>query len=101
MKILVAGAWQWPWYEQACADALTSLGHDVRRFSWLERFRIFHQGVVEPVYLSKSAELQNRAIWGPEVFALNNDLSQVARELQPHVLFVYRGTHIFPGTLRK
>jgi len=101
MRILVAGEWVWPWYEQACADALTKLGHEVRRFSWIERFRNFASGKVEPIYISKFAELQNRAIWGPKVFALNIDLLKSVKEFRPHFVFAYRATHIFPSTLRK
>jgi len=101
LRILIAGAWQWPWYEQACADALTKLGYEVRRFSWEQRFRNFTNGKVEPIYISKFAELQNRALWGPKVFALNADLLKSVREFRPHCLFAYRPTHIFPSTLRK
>jgi len=100
MKILVAGEWAWPWHERACADALTKLGHKVQRFSWMDRFRYVRNGDVEPRYISKYKEIQNRITYGPSVFALNADLLKAVKEFQPEVLFVYRATHIFPRTLR-
>jgi hypothetical protein len=101
MRILVAGEWVWPWYEQACADALAKLGCEIRRFSWMERFRRFRNDAVEPFHISKYAEFQNRTLWGPDVVALNADLLKAVKEFQPDVLFVYRATHIFPRTLQK
>jgi len=74
MRILVAGEWQWPWYEQACAEALCRLIHEVQRFFWAERFVHFVLERVEPISLSKAAELQNRVLWGPTVFAVKHDL---------------------------
>jgi hypothetical protein len=101
MRILIAGEWVWPWYEQACADALAKLGCEIRRFSWMERFRKFRDNKVEPVYVSKLAELQSRAIWGPAIFALNADLFEAVKEFQPDILFAYRATHVISKTLRK
>lgn len=100
VRILVGGAWQWPWYEQACAEALRSLGYEVQRFSWDERFERFVPGQVEPVPLSQMADWQNRAVWGPRVFGINWDLFKAIRLSQPQILLAYRATHIFPSTLR-
>ena len=101
MRILVAGAWQWPWYEKACADALRSLGHEVQRFSWFERFSRFVPGIVEPVAKSKIADFENRVKIGPRTIGINCDLGRAVKSFQPHILFAYRGTHIFPSTVRK
>ena len=100
MRIIVAGAWQWPWYEQACAEALRSLEHEVKRFSWDERFERFVPDQVEPIPLSRAAAWQNRAIWGPTVFAVNWDLFKAVKRFQPQILLAYRATHVFPSTLR-
>jgi hypothetical protein len=100
MRILVAGAWKWPWYELACSDAFLSLGHEVRRFSWAERFERSTENRVEPLSLSRVANWQNRTLWGPKVFVLNRDLLESVKSFRPRILFAYRPTHIFPGTLR-
>ena len=101
MRVLIAGEWAWPWYEEACANALVKLGHEVMRFSWLEKFRCFRVGDVEPQYFSKYREIQNRLIFGPIVSALNKELLKTVEEFRPHILLGYRATHIFPATLRK
>lgn len=67
----------------------------------MERFRKFRDNKVEPVYVSKLAELQSRAIWGPAIFALNADLFKAVNEFQPDILFAFRATHIISRTLRK
>ncbi len=41
MKILLAGAWQYEFYEYACAEALARLGVTVERFSWSRYFSCF------------------------------------------------------------
>jgi len=101
MRILIAGEWVWPWYEEACGDALVKLGHEVQRFSWVERFRSFKVGDVEPQYFSRYREIQNRLILGPIVSALNKELLKTLEEFRPHMVLGYRATHIFPATLRK
>lgn len=100
MRIIVAGAWQWSWYEPVCAEALSRLGHNVKRFSWAERFVHFVPERVEPIPYSTITAFQNRLVWGPKVSAMNNDLIKVVRGFQPQVLFAYRATHFFPSTLR-
>ncbi len=38
MKILLAGAWQYEFYEYACAEALVRLGILVEQFRWNSYF---------------------------------------------------------------
>jgi len=101
MRILVVGEWQWPWYERACADALRSLGHEVQRFSWFERFSRFVPGFVEPIPISKMAHLENRTKIGPKTLSINLDLIRAVKRFRPHILFTYRATHIFAITLKR
>jgi spore maturation protein CgeB len=101
MRILIAGEWHWPWYEQACADALEYLGHKVHKFSWIERFYHFNLGHVELLPVSKYAEIEYRLKWGPRLFSMNSDLIRSVKEFQPHIFFAYRPTHIFPSTIEK
>ena len=32
--ILLVGNYNWDWYEEACCDALESLGYEVHRYGW-------------------------------------------------------------------
>ena len=38
---------------------------------------------------------------GPTVFRLNEDLLDFALQVQPDLIFIYRGTHVFAKTVRK
>ena len=100
MKLMVVGQWMWPWYQEACAEALRSLGCTIEKFSWLDDF---HQRVpdrVEPVYLSRWAAVQNRLLAGPTVSRLNRRLLQAAERSLPDVIWLYNSTHILPRTVR-
>ena len=44
---------------------------------------------------------QNKFTFGPAMLALNCGLIRQAQAFRPDLIFVYRGTHIWPGTLRK
>lgn len=90
LKILLAGNWEWQIYEDACAKALTALGNAIVPFA----FRSFFEG--------KSGHYQRglAALPGPAAFALNRSLVKTAQASKPDVLFVWRGTHVWPATLR-
>lgn len=95
MKILLAGEWQADIHEAAWANGLRALGHHVTPFGWHERFQR-GTGIVRRL----SARVQNRALIGPLVARLNWDLLRLAIDDRPDVLLLFRGTHIWPGTLR-
>jgi hypothetical protein len=91
VKILLAGNWQWDQYEAACANALDKLGHEVRPFSFSRFFggRLGHyQNVLA-------------ALPGPAALGLNRGLVDCAEEFQPCMSLFWRGTHVWPATLRK
>lgn len=90
MKILLAGDWRYDIYERACANALSHLGADVKGFAWNRYFRSL-LGQVQAKWLFP----------GPLIFQLNYDLLRFAKEVMPDVIFIWRGTHILPQTLRK
>ena len=90
MRILIAGNWAWMHYEKAFADALKNLGHEVVPFSFQEYFK----GIL--------GHYQNALpIPGPAFWKLNCALLKKVRESNPNVVFVWRGTHLLPGTLRR
>lgn len=90
LKILLAGNWEWKIYEDACAKALTALGNVIVPFA----FRPFFKGMTGHYQRGLAA------LPGPAAFALNRSLVRTAQQSNPDVLFVWRGTHVWPATLR-
>ncbi|MCZ7383423.1 MAG: glycosyltransferase [Candidatus Methanoperedens sp.] len=90
MKILIAGDWRWPIYEQAFSQALSELGHHVIPFSFSDYFagRIGHYQSAIPFP-------------GPALLRINKQLLKKASVEKPEVVFVWRGTHILPGTIKQ
>ncbi|TAJ80676.1 MAG: hypothetical protein EPO42_03850 [Gallionellaceae bacterium] len=95
MKILVVGDWHSELHEQAVFNAFQSLGHEVSKFSWHDYFKPSNR--IDSFY----KKLQNRFIVGPIIWRLNRDLMSAAAGFVPDMIFVYRGTHITAGTLKK
>jgi len=98
-KILVAGSWLWPWYHEACARALESLGYTVERFGWRAVF--YRDGLVQgqPRYRSRWAALQNRLLFGPALRRINAQLIERAAQFKPDLIWLYNCTHVFPRTV--
>lgn len=88
-KLLLAGGWQYDFYEKACADALAQNGVEVVPFSW-NRFFSSLPGRAEAKYV----------IAGPLTLAMNHRLLSTVRRERPDFVFVWRGTHVLPRTLR-
>ena len=99
MRILVVGDWHSELHEQAVFDALSKLGHKVVAFPWFQFFRPYPGKLSWLDSLLKRA--QNKYLIGPVLSRINRDLLAVVAREQPELVFVYRGTHIFPSTLRR
>ena len=95
MKILVVGDGHSAIHEQAVAEAFRKLGHRVEVLYW---FNYFHANSAVKKYWLK---VQNKLIWGWQVFKLNSDLIEMASQFTPDLVFVYRGTHITAYTISK
>lgn len=98
MKILVAGDWHSELHEEAVYRAFRELGHEVLRFEWHTYF--------EPTStlgraLRPFLKAQNKYQMGPRVNFLNSRLIAMVAAQQPDIVFIYRGTHILPRTLKK
>jgi spore maturation protein CgeB len=91
VRILLAGNWRWEHWEAAWTRALQELGHDVAPFSFYDFFN------------GKLGRYQNAlaAIPGPAAIRLNDKLLERVSQIRPDVLFVWRGTHVWPSTLQK
>lgn len=98
MKILIAGDWHSELHEEAMFRAFQELGHEPIRFAWHHYFKISPQSSNLNLVITK---FQGKYMFGPIVDKLNNDLIQKTLEEQPDILFIYRGSHIYPSTLKK
>jgi spore maturation protein CgeB len=95
LRILIAGDWHSELHEEAVFNAFKTLGHEVLKFAWHDYFKPCNRVDVF------NKKFQNRFIIGPIIKKLNQDLIKVATEFAPDMIFVYRGTHITAGTLKR
>lgn len=100
MRILVAGDWHSELHEEAVYWAFTELGHQVVRFPWHHYFKPVQRGGLMQLASTLNGKLQNKFIIGPHVSRLNRDFCRAMTEFEPEMVFLYRGTHILPDTLR-
>jgi spore maturation protein CgeB len=94
----VVGDWHSELHEQAVFDALSKLGHEVVAFPWFQYFRPCPGWL--NIFDSIIKRAQNKYLMGPLLSCINRDVLAVAASEQFDLVFVYRGTHIFPSTLR-
>lgn len=98
MKILIVGDWHSELHEEAVFNAFKKLGHESFKFAWHQYF--------EPKGWAKRftrlfLKAQNKYIAGPVVSQLNHDLFDFALQVQPDMIFIYRGTHIYAKTVKR
>lgn len=96
MKILLAGDWHSRVHEEPAFLALRCLGHEVERFAWHAYFATEGRSPISRL----GRRLQNKYLLGPQFVRLNADLIAQAAAMQPELIFIYRGTHITPATIR-
>lgn len=94
MKILVCGDWHADLHEEIVYTSFFELGNQVYRFKWHQYFSKNGN-----FFCNFSKKIQNKIIFGPLIYELNNDFLQSVITHQPNVIFIYRGTHILPKTL--
>lgn len=99
MRILIVGSGMWPWYEPACAAALSRLGCDVAQFATFDYFHKWVSGEPEPVCKSISARLQNRLLAGPILGRINRDLLETVKSVKPDIVFLYNTPYVYPETV--
>lgn len=95
MKILVIGDGHSAIHEVAVVEAFKKLGHMVEPFYWQSYFKSSNA----LGRLWKKA--QNKFLLGPTINRLNRHLVKKAAEFDPKLIFIYRGTHVTPSTLRE
>lgn len=99
MKILIAGSWHSEVHEEGVSWAFKKLGHEVVAFPWCSYFQAGpgYVGFFSPLIL----RAQNKYLVGPRMASLNRDFITMVVRARPDVVMIYRGTHLFPGTLRE
>ncbi len=93
MKILVVGDGHSAIHEVAVVDAFKKLGHQVEAFYWQNYFN--SQNSVERLW----QRIQNKFLIGPTLNEVNTGLLNTAEKFNPKLIFIYRGTHIYPETI--
>ena len=99
MKVLLVGDYAWPWYQEACAKALESLGCQIVRFGWLDCFKKWLPDKTEPIYRSFWHRLQYRLLDGPNIRSINRDLIKLAVYEKPDVVWFYNVQLIYSATV--
>jgi spore maturation protein CgeB len=90
VRWLICGAWEWDWYEPACARALEALGESVTSFSWTP---LLKRGI--------SARIENKwTVSGLATSKMNRALLKSVEQFTPDVVLVWRGVHVLPETIR-
>ena len=98
MKIMVVGDGHSDLHEKPVCNAFREIGHETTLFSWHQYFIAEGLGGRLKIPLYKA---QNKYLLGPLIRQINSDLLARARAERPQLLFVYRGTHVYPETLHR
>ncbi len=96
MKIVIARDWHADLHEEVVLYALAQLGHDVMHLPWHQYFK---PSGMRGRRIAPALKFQNEFLVGPQLDRLNRDLVSQATSEKAEVVFIYRGSHIYPRTL--
>lgn len=94
-------------YADAIRKGFDNLGHTTQTFYWQDYFHNYPYaesyktdigtkwGRLKSIWF----KAQNKFTFGPAVVKLNLDLVAQAKAFKPDLIFLYRGTHVWPCTL--
>ena len=99
MKVLIIGDWHSDLHEEEMYRSLIRLGHDVMPFKWWAYFK--NEAGLFNLLSRLKKRLENKFLLGPIIQRINHDLIRCAAEYQPKIIFIYRGTHVFPKALKE
>ncbi len=99
-KILVVSDWQWKMYGEAFYKAFSGLGYEVDKFSWDQYFVQYQTDQKAGFLQTISHKFQNKYLMGPILRKINRDLYRKCLDFKPDMIFIYRGTHVFPETIK-
>jgi spore maturation protein CgeB len=98
VKVLVVGNWEADIHEKAVFQAFQVSAHNVYKFSWNEYFNTKNDNNFLSVLFKR---IQRKYMIGPSINKMNSDFLTYAEKINPDIIFIYRGTHIFQKTLAK
>jgi len=106
MKILIIADWHGAEiYAGAFYNGFKSLGYEVYKFSWKEYFKHYQYAHAYKTDGNKIKsfyhKFQNKFLIGPAIWKINSDVVKKVQEIKPDLVFIYRGTHIYPKTIQK
>ena len=90
------GNWHSEIHEEPIYLALKKLKHKVYKFKWNSYVKT---KVNDNVFRFISKKAQNKYIIGPIINKINQDFLKYSKNVNPDVIFIYRGTHIFKKIL--
>jgi spore maturation protein CgeB len=90
IKIILAGAWLHPMYEEASCYALQNLGAEVIPYNWGHLYK-------RPLFRFEV----KYSIKGPSLYKLNKDLINRVYKNKPDMLIIWLGSPIFPEILEE
>lgn len=90
MKILIVGDFYSKIYEQAIYDAFLKLGYETYKFGWSQ---YFHNSIFK--------KIQEYFKIGPFIKKINEDLLNYCKNINPELVFIYRGVYLFPKTIQE
>ena len=98
MKILIIGSGQYKIYESALKKGFKELNMDIEIFYWQKYFKNhIYSNSLEKFYY----KVQNKFLIGPVLWKINSDIVKKVKKTKPDLVFIYRGTHIYPQTIQK
>lgn len=95
MKIFVIGDGHSRIHEYAVSKAFKDLGYKVQEFYWYKYFK--SENNLNKLIL----KFQNKFLIGPIINKLNFDIMKKAFNFKPNIIFIYRGTHVLPKTIKE
>lgn len=101
MKFLLVESWYSHIYAEPFFWRLKELGEEVDGFRECEFFEAGAWPDPIAALLARTAKAQDKFRFGPRMSRMNRALVERVRETRPDVVFVFRGTHLYPETLRR
>lgn len=93
MKIIIVGSFKHIMYAKALHDEFGRQGHKSFAFDW-ERYKLRGNKFFDLI-----SRVQERLLFGPFINLINRQLLKLVKDVNPNLIFIYRGTHIRAKTV--
>jgi len=91
MKILIISEGRYVLYGDAFEKTFKKLGYEAKHFKWDVYFDL----------KKTTHKIQNKFLIGPILRKINQDILSISHDFKPDLVFVYRGTHVYPKTIKE